>query len=398
MIRFSIDYLNPSSFYKSLDYSNKVILSAVSDPLFIYDKLSNSYVCNACKSYFVKGRKITINLRDDLFFSDGSKVTAKDYIRTIKENAHFLNGFKQNINSIRGNNNSIVVCLNKKDKSIINKLSCYFFSPHTNNTCGRYYICDINDYKIMMKPNKNYRNRSLSDLSFSLYDTFDDDKQAFIDLKTDISNNTFFELKNDNINNEKSGIIIGLEISTKYCNSERKKIINSINKNELVKLLGNAYYVKNDFYYNYNSCYKYNRIKNKTRLKIRLMYNKFYPNYQIATIIKNQLEDNNYLVDLVEENYDDYKSMTNYDIKLVLNYFEYIDDYYFYGSQYFNYIMKNNIVYRLLVKRRIFKKVCNYLFKAKYIKEPLISFYSNYNTNDLTSEFSYLECNYDKLR
>ena len=43
------------------------------------------------------------------------------------------------------------------------------------------------------------------------------------------------------------------------------------------------------------------------------------------------------------------------------------------------------------------KKVMNKLFKNKYIKEPLISFYSNYLTNDKTSNFSYLECDYKKI-
>ena len=45
MIKFSIDYFDETLFFKKLDYSNKLILNAVSDPLFIYDSKSNKYFC-----------------------------------------------------------------------------------------------------------------------------------------------------------------------------------------------------------------------------------------------------------------------------------------------------------------------------------------------------------------
>ena len=44
MTTFSIDYFNKDTFFKSLDYSNKVILNAVTDPLFIYDKNKKDYL------------------------------------------------------------------------------------------------------------------------------------------------------------------------------------------------------------------------------------------------------------------------------------------------------------------------------------------------------------------
>ena len=43
MIKFSIDYIDNNSFYKNLDYSNKIILNAIADPLFVYDKKTNKY-------------------------------------------------------------------------------------------------------------------------------------------------------------------------------------------------------------------------------------------------------------------------------------------------------------------------------------------------------------------
>ena len=128
-----------------------------------------------------------------------------------------------------------------------------------------------------------------------------------------------------------------------------------------------------------------------------LVYNDFYPNYEIAKNIKIELENNNYQVILKAETYENIKVQTQYDIKLTLNYFEYIDDFYFYESKYFTYIMKKNLFYKYLVKKQIYYNLINKSFKKQYIKEPLMSFYSNYYTNDLTNKFSYLDCNYNEL-
>ena len=60
--------------------------------------------------------------------------------------------------------------------------------------------------------------------------------------------------------------------------------------------------------------------------------------------------------------------------------------------------MKENLFYKYLVKKQINCNLVNKLFKKQYIKEPLISFYSNFHTNDMTNEFSYLDCDYNKLK
>lgn len=112
------------------------------------------------------------------------------------------------------------------------------------------------------------------------------------------------------------------------------------------------------------------------------------------------MEKKNYKVKLVGINYDEFKELYDYDLKLVLNYFEYIDNLYFYSSNYFKYIMKKNRKYKFLLNKlnsNIFLNALNYTFKNKWIKEPLISFYSCYKSNKYTENFSYLECNYDRI-
>lgn len=398
MIKFSIDYFDETLFFKKLDYSNKLILNAVSDPLFIYDSKSNKYKCNACKKYLIKGKKMIIYLRNDLFFYDGKKVTAKDYIDAIKENLSKINSMKNNIKSVICENEKIEIQMKYQDKNILSKLSCYFFSPHLTSTSGRYFIYKITDKDILLKPNVYYRNKAKNDLKYIKLKTYQEDQKAFESKIVDISNNTFFDLNSNNKNNEKSGIIISLELSTKIKIEDRELIVKSINKNNLVSKLGNAYYLKNDFSFENYSNYKFKRKINYHKKTIVLMYNDFYPNHEIAKSIKIELENNNYQVILKEETYENLKIQTQYDIKLTLNYFEYISDFYFYESKYFTYIMKENLFYKYLVKKQINCNLVNKLFKKQYIKEPLISFYSNFHTNDMTNEFSYLDCDYNKLK
>lgn len=392
MTRFSIDYINEDSFFNKLDYSNKVILNSITDPLFVYDKKKNKYICNSCKNYYINDLIINIELRDDLYYHDGTKVNVNDYVESINNGKSLLCELS-NIKSVFALDNTIIIKLYKKDRNIINKLSCYFLSPKS----GKYYIDKNSGDKLVLKPNKYYRSKAIENLEFIKIDNYKNDILLFNNKKIDINNNTFFSLDNLNKNNEKSGIIISLEVSTKFNVTERKLLINSIDKKKLIDNLGNAFFVKNDYFFNYNTDYKYNKLINKKIKKIKLAYNEFYPNYIIASLIKDDLKNNNYDVDLVELKYDDFKSIKSYDLRLTLNYFEYIDDLYFYNSNYFKYIMKNNFFYNYFITKRIMFNFINKSFKKKYIKEPLLSYYSNYDTNAKTHDFSYLECDYKKI-
>lgn len=399
MVKFSIDYINSNSFFKKLDYSNKIILSSTSDTLFIYNEEKNKFVLNACESFEVHGNKYIFNLRRDIYYYDGTKVTANDYAKAILDQKQLIPEFFENILSINGNDTVILITLKRKDKNFINKLSFYLFSPHSEKTCGRYYISKISNKNIILLPNKFYRNRATDKLEYILCENAIKDRFYFDNNITDINNNTFLKLDNTNLKKEKSGIIFSIEVSTKYSANERKHIINSINKNHIVSQLGNSYFVKNDFFFEEISKYKYCNMKElKNKKKLKLFYNKYYPNHEISLLIKKELEKKNYEVELIKMDYDNFKKLSNYDLKLVLNYFEYIDNLYFYSSNYFKYIMKKSKKYKFLLNNNILLNTINFMFKRKWIKEPLISFYSCYDSNRYTEFFSYLECDYNKIK
>ena len=65
------------------DYNGQMIFAALSDPLFKFD--GTSIIANACKEYITSknGKEHTFVLRDNLYFSDGKKVTAQDYQKSI---------------------------------------------------------------------------------------------------------------------------------------------------------------------------------------------------------------------------------------------------------------------------------------------------------------------------
>lgn len=395
MIRFSIDYFEKKAFFKQLDYSNKVILNAIADPLFIYDKKENKYIPHACSSHKVKGKTHIIILKENLYFYDGSKVTAQDYIDEINDNKDLIN---LNISSIKAKENKIIINLKNKDKCLIKKLSVYLAAPHKNKTSGRYYINKTYSNRIELIPNKYYRIRANEKLEFIKLETLKENIEYFSKKKIDITNNTLIKINNKNKKVEKSGIIYSLEISSKYSKSTREKIVKSINKNNIVLSLGSSYFIKNNFFFKEETKYKYRKKKNQERQKLKLSYNKFYPNKEIAELIKKELEKNNFKVELVENSYEDFKVLSTFDLRLTLNYFEYIDDFYFYNSKYFKYIMKKNILYSVISSKCSMKRYLNKMFRKKYIKEPLISFYSDYKITRKTEDFSYLECNYSKIK
>jgi len=60
--------------------------------------------------------------------------------------------------------------------------------------------------------------------------------------------------------------------------------------------------------------------------------------------------------------------------------------------------MKNNTLYKHLLRKGYMKKLINKMFMQKYLKEPLLAFYSDYKTNTHTKDYSYLECNYNQIK
>ncbi|MDD2208793.1 MAG: hypothetical protein PHU45_05570 [Bacilli bacterium] len=185
----------------------------------------------------------------------------------------------------------------------------------------------------------------------------------------------------------------------------RKHIVDSISIKEIIKNFNNKAIAENF------SLNKKNKMENLKPRKLKIdidkefiiYYNPFYPNKIIADLISEQLNKNNIKCSIKQYKYSENIVLKDNEINLVLNYFEFYDELYFYDSQYFKYLMKNSKFYMELIKLykkynfRIILNLLNISISKRYVKIPLFSFKSIYYANKELSNFSFLELNYDLI-
>ncbi len=412
MICFSVDGFPLNNDHNlSFDYNSKIIYSAITDPLFKYSKEQECYVPNACESFSTNRtkNKYVLKLRDDLFFSNGCKVTAVDYKKAIEKllkSNSILKVYFKNIVSIQSDK-ELIINLAEPDENFIKKLSMYQICPNKGGlSSGMYKVSKTNQKEWLLVPNKYYRFLSKESIKFIKTENEWEHIKLFEKMEIDVTNNTLFP-KNainmfNNINIEESLILYCIEISTQIPNKIRKEIINSINKKEIAKEIGNYSQPINSFHFSeYKKIKKVKATKYKETLKV--LYNKFYPNEKVARKIVCQLNKAGFKAELFSHEYGDDIILKQPNIKLVLNYFEYIDSLFFYESLYFSRLMNNSLIYSYLLSKykaknnRIILNLINLLFKNKNVKEPLVHIKSIYLTNDKTNIFSFLELDYRKI-
>ena len=142
-MNFSLDaFPINKSILENNDYNGQMLFSSISDPLFRFN--GNTIVPYACKQYYVSkdGKKHSFILRDDLFFSDGKKVTATDYLNSINYLLHSetpLALLLSNISSLSVDKLSLKINLKRSDFQFYKILSRINFTPcRKRKTSGLY--------------------------------------------------------------------------------------------------------------------------------------------------------------------------------------------------------------------------------------------------------------------
>jgi len=164
--------------HKICDYSGEQIYSKLALPLFTEE--AGRPVGLACASYVISPDKklYKFTLRNDLYWSDGKKVTAEEY-----KNSFMLvcsdksNRFKSLLSDIYGykelsegnpssfgvyneGSNTLYIRLRNVNLFFVNILCAYVLSPHRydkkNIHCGPYEINSINEKLISLKENNYY--------------------------------------------------------------------------------------------------------------------------------------------------------------------------------------------------------------------------------------------------
>lgn len=201
------------------DYIGIQVLAPTALPLFQYNYQTNALECLGATEYSISsdGCIYDITVRDDLFWSDGTLVTAKDYLRSFldvlgcKKNFYrfFLKDIENYREYVKGNTKKEIGIKVEGRKLIFrliksNFLFCKFlsiinFSPkHSysgNLAAGAYVVENVEENKIVLKKNVFFspsRAKSLLDVEFihyikpnSRYDALEKYEQGKLDITCD---------------------------------------------------------------------------------------------------------------------------------------------------------------------------------------------------------------------
>lgn len=424
MITFSIDAMPlTKKIIDSNDYTSKIIYSAVCDTLFKYDIHKKAIVKNACNKYIYTNfnKYLVITLRDDLFYSNGIKITSKDYFEHFK----LLLILKNHIGIIFQRFFDKVEIIDEYTIKLRNKIrnnrSYEILSIYTtgclceNVFSGPYYISKINDDSIYLKRNNYYRkkinNIEADELRFILTDGVNDYK-LFNKNIIQISNNTMAYtnmIKNEKYIREDNNIYLNISFSPKLMCDDENNIKNIlakiIDKSTISKILDNAYEPCNTFIADGNQKFKISKVKNKCKkYKFKKIYtlgfNDFYPNYIIAMELKKQLNNIGIKIKLKKNKFN---INNENDLNIVLNHIEYISVSALINGS-FLYVILNAfsmykillIIYNITHKKFLLEILNKKLIKLNY-KIPVLKMCGYYLKNEKFNNFNYIELNYDEL-
>lgn len=409
MITFNLDSFPNADFCNfSSDYNSLLVRFAMSDTLFRYD--GNVISELACKTYKTLrgGQLYKFILRDDLYFSNGKKVTAKDYLERITvciEQKNFIDIELNNIKEIIAQEQILIIKLKTRDKHFYK----IFSNPNLAPLSGPFALDKFNKNKILLIPNKYHRlyTKYANNLTFLKIRTFNQDINNFKKRVSNFTSNTSFKYsmtKNykDNIFIYQNFItmalsFININLLDKKNIAIRRAILCSIDKDKISEYFNGFILPTDNFLLSYDNIYNKQKIvKPLEKTNISIGYDDFYPNKIIAEFIKAQLLKSNIKVNLVKDDY--YNPQFNYDMKLSLFFPEYLDDLSFYRSGYNKTLLKfinnsipNNIYKKAFVMRFLYK--LNKLLLDNALIIPLFKMNSVYLSN--YKDFDFRICNFE---
>lgn len=384
-LRHDINFIN--------DYISLLIFSPLSCPLFIYDSESKSIVKYACKEYNCSddGKTHIFKIKDDLFWSNGEKVTIYDYyesfLRIMSEFSHLSILLKdvvnlqsymlKNINfsevgfHIEGD--ALIFRLNKSNYKFYKILSKVNFSPIKKiNSCdnyskynlnlfaGAFYLNKKDDYTYSLSRNKyhfNYIPNNDSSINFIISNDKYNDLELYSSNQIDLTCNTMFPYEKikcsmnlSTFYSSPSNISMYLLFRNTCLSMNLRKAIMYLIDTENIRLkffkaltpttdffINNNSYLSNEYSTLYNQklgiayLNKYKIESNKHEVNLSILYDDFYPNKEILTCIQKQLQKYKINLILIEDDYY-FPDSIHSDLRLSLCYIDYFDNISIYQS------------------------------------------------------------------
>ena len=420
MITFSIDTMPMTKrILESNDYSSKIVYSSVCDSLFKYSLSLKNIIKNACEFYEYRknNKELIIKIRDDLYFNNGIKVTARDYYKTfskiLNSNTHIGIIFKRFFIKVEIVDEYTIKLINKnKNAKSYEILSIYSTGCLDEKTSsGAYYIKEQKANYIILERNKYYRkkvkNKEAEQIKFMITDGLNDYK--LFPHKVQITNNTIADVNNIakyNYIKEKNYIYLSILFSNKYMakkyNKMRQIIFDAINSEKISTRLYSKYQGYQSFILDDNNQKEQHLKKkhNKNKMLLSIGYNNFYPNNIIAEEIKKQLMAKGFMIELIENKF---SIKNDCDLNIVLNYAEYISEAALINGTFLTVFLARNWGYNFILKlynryhkKYLLKIINKKLLKMKY-KIPLLQMQGYYLKDSKYSNFNYIELNFDEL-
>lgn len=149
------DSLNP---YTATQTANFYITSLIFEPLYTVDTSFNAVPVLAESSELVEN-VLTVKLKNNILFSDGSKVTTDDVVRSFSaaRNSRYYSVRLSNVLSLTVKDENLVFTLKRKDKNFLNNLSFPIIKSGSTEKfaigSGRYKI--DTEIKPCLKANEN---------------------------------------------------------------------------------------------------------------------------------------------------------------------------------------------------------------------------------------------------
>ena len=352
-----------------VDYSAKIIRSAISIPLLKKNKFNGKIENGLCNVVELKNNKTILSV-NDFWFSNGEKLQPKHIKSSIEfllENDNHSRMLLVDLNKIIIKND-IIILLHNKNIKFVNLLTNVKFSPFNDNGdfCGKFIIKENKGNYVFLESNK-YNSKFSNQIKFNFIKNNLDDIKLYNNKMADFTNPTTFPLmlldKNQrDLKCYKNYIFFNLTFSNrklldvKY-RELRETIYKGISRNKFVKdmspLLRASYNFKMDIEESIITA----KLAYHEPIYLTIGYDNFYPNKEICEDLKQQLQDYNIFLILKETDY--YNRNTKYDLQLNLTNPDYIDDSFYYCSRYFELLIKLSDY----ANYKRFKK-----YKNKYLK------------------------------
>ncbi|MCE0490898.1 ABC transporter substrate-binding protein [Pantoea sp. Mb-10] len=318
------------------DYGGEQIYSKLALPLFITEK--GTVKPFAAEVFEQSTNEVKIEIKRNLFWSNGDNVKAEDYVRAIRYViSDGSNRYKKILSALIKDEKAIVAhddyCFSLRtswyDPFITQHLTLINFSPmHVSNReiyAGPYILQSKNENVIKLIANKKFsltnESEFVKEIDYVLV-AEDLDGQAFFSGIVDVSSNTALDLNKyqqfksrKEFFSDNDNLVMLLSPGNKFDqipDDVKMRFVSAIQREAIAAKFNNAL----EPFYSWMALYydgEYEVAENNASLHINsfsldVSYEDFYPNKDVLGFIKSQVAEHNIHLNLCQDNYGDWQS------------------------------------------------------------------------------------------